>query len=242
MRTKCNISQYLCVSHNQAVSRHIIIIGDFSMVNRFQEIYENNDWGYGSGLGSLEVNTRGYRAFLQHFISEKKITTVIDMGCGDWQFSKLIDWGGVNYQGYDVAPMVVSKNNVEFSKENVSFTLYSGNTAELPAADLLIVKDVLQHLPNQMVLDFLPILKQYKYVILTNCTNPKNANDVNNDIKLGDFRYIDLRIPPFSLDATLVYTMDVNGWKSKIKTMVLGYPSWRKLVLLVDNSINKVRS
>lgn len=207
------------------------------MANRFQDIYEKNAWIYGSGEGSLEVHTRGYRAFLQDFLFQKKIATVVDMGCGDWQFSKLIDWKGINYQGYDVAPIVVSKNNKEFSKENISFSLYSGNAAELPVADLLIVKDVLQHLPNQMVLDFLPNLKKYKYAILTNCISPKDENDVNTDIEIGSFRPLDLRMPPFSLDATLVYSfckVDIN-WKSKIKTMLRG-PSWKKHVLLVDNS------
>lgn len=208
------------------------------MINRFQEIYEKNEWSYGSGPGSLEIHTRGYRAFLQHFLSQNKITSVVDMGCGDWQFSKFIDWKGINYQGYDVSPMVVRRNNDEFTAENISFTLYSGNTAELPAADLLIAKDVLQHLPNQTIFDFLPNLKKYKYALLTNCTNPRDGNNVNQDIELGDFRYLDLRLPPFSLDATLAYSFCKveEGWKSKIMTKLRGYPSWQKLVLLIDNS------
>ena len=208
------------------------------MVSRFEEIYENNEWGHGSGEGSLEIHTRGYRTFLQDFLSQQKITTVVDMGCGDWQFSQLINWDGVTYQGYDVVPAIVTRNNEEFSRSNVSFSLYSGNTAELPAADLLIAKDVLQHLPNQIVLDFLSSLEKYKYAILTNCTNPKNANDVNNDIELGGFRYIDLRMPPFCLNATLVYSFCKveSDSKSKIKSVLWGYPSWKKLVLLVDNS------
>lgn len=30
----------------------IIVAGAFSMINRFQEIYEKNEWGHGSGEGS----------------------------------------------------------------------------------------------------------------------------------------------------------------------------------------------
>ena len=208
------------------------------MINRFQEIYERNEWGHGSGEGSLEVHTRGYRSFLQRFLSQKKISTVVDMGCGDWQFSKFIDWRGINYQGYDVAPIVASKNSNEFAKKNVSFFLYSGNPVNLPAADLIIVKDVLQHLPNKIVFDFFSCLEKYKYALITNCTNPNNENDVNKDIDVGEFRYLDLRKPPFNLEATLEYTFckaDM-GWKSKIKTILGGCPEWRKLVLLVDNS------
>lgn len=204
----------------------------------FQDIYEKNEWGYGSGEGFLEIQTRGYRRFLRHFLLEKKITTVVDMGCGDWQFSQFVDWSGVHYKGYDVAPVVVSTNSQMFSRPNVSFYLYSGNPTELPAADLLIVKDVLQHLPNRMIFDFLPILKQYRYALITNCTNPKNEDDVNHDIDIGGFHYLDLRKPPFNVDAQLVYTFCKNelGLKSKVKALLRGYPSWKKLVLLVKNT------
>lgn len=57
------------------------------MSKRFEEIYATNEWGHGSGEGSLPVHTRGYVAFLQAFLAEKNITSVVDMGCGDWQFS-----------------------------------------------------------------------------------------------------------------------------------------------------------
>jgi hypothetical protein len=140
-----------------------------------------------------------------------------------------------HYKGYDVAPVVVSTDSQRFSRPNVSFYLYSGNPTELPAADLLIVKDVLQHLPNRMIFDFLPILKQYRYALITNCTNPKNEDDVNHDIDIGGFHYLDLRKPPFNVDAQLVYTfckIDL-GLKSKVKALLRGYPSWKKLVLLV---------
>lgn len=208
------------------------------MSNRFQEIYERNEWTHGSGEGSLEIQTRGYRAFLQDFLSKKKIRTVVDMGCGDWQFSKLIDWTGIDYHGFDVAPVVISNNVDQFASDNVSFSHYSGDAGELPPADLLIVKDVLMHLPNQTVSDFLPNLKKYKYALITNCTNPMNASDVNKDIQLGDFRYLDLRLPPFNLDSELVYSFSKveTDWKSKLRSLYRGFPGWKKLTLLVDNS------
>ena len=42
----------------------------------------------------------------------------------------------------------------------------------LPPADLLIVKHVLQHIPNRDVLKFLPQLKKYKHVLLVNSADP----------------------------------------------------------------------
>jgi hypothetical protein len=125
---------------------------------------------------------------------------------------------------------------------NVSFELYSGNPADLPAADLLIAKDVLQHLPNRAILDFLPHLSKYKYGLITNCTNPKRNGPVNSDIPAGDFRYLDLRLPPFNLQAELIYSFDKEEEKitDRLKTLIRGYPKWRKLVLLVDRSRHSV--
>ena len=213
------------------------------MNNRFQEIYESNEWVHGSGEGSLDVHTRGYRAFLQNFLAEKQIRSVVDMGCGDWQFSQLVDWRGIDYRGYDVAPFVIERNSEVHGRDGVAFALYSGDAAELPAADLLIAKDVLQHLPNQAVLGILPHLAKYKYALLTNCTDPKDRDRVNGDIPLGGFRYLDLRLPPFNLEATLVYTFvrQHTDVKSTLKTLLRGHPSWKKHVLLVDNSARALK-
>lgn len=205
--------------------------------NRFAEIYAKNEWLYGSGEGSLATHTKGYRRFLQSFLEQKHISSVADMGCGDWQFSQLINWSGIRYQGYDVVPSVISSNQEKFSKDNISFTLYSGNPAELPTADLLIAKDVLQHLPNQTILDFLPILSKYKYALLTNCINPKGETN-NIDIEAGGFRYLDLRLTPFNLKARQVYSFEKSDLLARFRTIIKGYPTWKKVVLLIDNNGN----
>jgi SAM-dependent methyltransferase len=205
--------------------------------NRFVEIYSNDEWSGGSGEGSFDFQTKGYQGFLQNFISKNNIKSVVDMGCGDWQFSQYIDWSGVRYQGYDVVPSVVTSNANNFSAANISFTLYSGDPNDLPSGDLLIVKDVLQHLSNQSVLDVTNCLFKYKYALLTNCINPKGKT-INEDINTGDFRYLDLRLAPFSLNAVPIYSFKKrdNNLLEKVKTIIRGYSLWEKIVLLVDNT------
>ncbi len=68
----------------------------------FEAIYAENRWVYGSGVGSLPVNTTRYRAFLESFLAMNAIRTVTDFGCGDWQSSRLIDWSNIEYVGFDV--------------------------------------------------------------------------------------------------------------------------------------------
>src|SRR5262245_16863715 len=145
------------------------------MSNQFEQIYETNKWMHGSGEGSLLVHTKGYVAFLQRFLRENGVTSVVDMGCGDWQFSRSIQWGSIRYRGYDVVRSVIERNIAQYSTPNISFHLYSGNPEELPPADLLISKDVLQHLSDDAVAKVLPCLDRFKYSLVTNCVNPLGA-------------------------------------------------------------------
>jgi hypothetical protein len=202
------------------------------MSNRFEQIYATNEWGFGSGEGSLPVHTRGYVDFLQRFLIEKQITSVVDMGCGDWQFSSSIEWRNINYRGYDVVRSVIEENSRRYSAPNISFHLYTGNAAELPPADLLISKDVLQHLSNESVLRVLPSLGRFKYSLLTNCVNPRGKT-VPTDIADGDFRYLDLRLPPFNLAAQEVFSF--NNVMNPIERLFKG-PRWTKRVLLVEGA------
>ena len=201
------------------------------MSSRFEQIYAGNEWGHGSGEGSLPEHNQGYVKFLEDFLVRHAVKTVVEMGCGDWQFSSDIRWGGASYQGFDVVPAVVLANQQRHARDGISFTRYSGDPAELPAADLLIVKDVLQHLNDASVRRTLEYFPRFRQVLATNCVNPRGPT-VHRDIADGDFRYLDLRQPPFSLQATEVYSFEPRG---SLKERLLDRPRWRKKVLLVES-------
>ena len=63
----------------------------------FETIYKYNMWLFGSGSGSLAINNRPYISFLKDFISNNKIKSVVDIGCGDWQISENINWNNIKY-------------------------------------------------------------------------------------------------------------------------------------------------
>jgi hypothetical protein len=42
--------------------------------------------GWGSGLGSLVSSTVTYRYIIESFIRLNDVHSVLDVGCGDWQF------------------------------------------------------------------------------------------------------------------------------------------------------------
>lgn len=199
------------------------------MRQQFEEIYAENKWLYGSGEGSQTHHTKRYAAFLQNFLRENQIRSVVDMGCGDWQFSQFIDWAGIDYQGFDIVSAVVEANQQKFSRPGVRFQLALGDGSDLPSADLLIAKDVLQHWSNDAIREFLPNLTKYRYCLITNCVNP-NGKTSNADIQDGGFRYLDLRLAPFGVEAEELLSFTNNrGFIGSL----LYRPSWRKRVLLV---------
>lgn len=201
------------------------------MKQQFEEIYSQNKWRYGSGKGSLPKHNRGYISFLQNFLRQKRIQSVVDFGCGDWQFSRLINWQGIQYQGYDIVSSVIQANTEAYSTENIRFDLAPEDHSQLPAADLLISKDVIQHWSNIAIERFLPHIKRYKYALITNCVNPHGPT-INTDIADGEFRDLDIRLEPFGLKATEVfYYTDYRAFPFRHFRKA----KWAKRVLLIEN-------
>jgi SAM-dependent methyltransferase len=202
-----------------------------SMKDRFERIYADNEWVYGSGEGSLLANAHRYVDFVERFMADRGVRSVVDFGCGDWQFSRHIRWGEAHYRGYDLVESLIATNRERFASERISFHAYAGDPHELPPADLLLVKDVLQHWPDRAIVDFLPILPRFRWALITNCVNHRGAT-VNTDTDVGGFRFLDLRLPPFKLAATevLAYSHDLGCLRRW-----LNRPRWLKRVLLVEN-------
>lgn len=198
----------------------------------FEHIYEHDMWGNGSGEGSLPVHARPYANFLQRFLRERGIRSVVDFGCGDWQFSRTIDWGQTEYRGYDIVTQVILANRAQYQTERTTFHEIEAPYGDLPRADLLIAKDVLQHWSDRSIFDFLPVLTRFRYALITNCVNPAGPT-ANLPIKDGAFRYLDLRLPPFNLPAREVFSFTNHR---TLADRVFGKPRWRKKVLLIEPS------
>lgn len=169
-------------------------------VEAFRRHYEDEDseWGGHSGGGSAPYWNIDYRAFLEKFMAMNHIRSVVDIGCGDWQFSRYINFSGIRYSGFDVVPSVVERNRERFGSSSVSFDLVPENLAEVPKADLLIMKDVLQHLPNAEIHRHrTELFDRYPRCLLSNSFR-KVQTDVNTEIEYGQFRCLDLNAAPYN--------------------------------------------
>ena len=102
----------------------------------FTDIYARRVWGDGSGGGS-GPQAQPYCDFVSEYLKMPPypigVRTALDIGCGDERVAKRIRWGIFTYIGVDAAQG------------------FDALTDELPAADLVLCKEVMQHLSNEQV-------------------------------------------------------------------------------------------
>jgi len=186
----------------------------------FESIYFNKIWYKGSGSGSLPSNTKSYRNFLEDYIRNNKIKKIIDIGCGNWSFSSLINWFGLEYLGIDVVRSLIGINKKKWSERNIRFQCGDALKMKLPGADLVIIKDVLQHWPNNTIAKFLPGLKKYEHVLIINSIDEIDDMETNGDIRLGQARPVDLSKKPFKQKVEELFVWESwrpgrRTWESK---------------------------
>ena len=177
----------------------------------FTYIYDHNVWNdkSKSGGGSLIRNCYPYVFFLKKFLKEHNITTVLDLGCGDFSYAKFIKWDGIEYIGVDVVKQNAEENTRKYGSSNVRFLQGNIIDMDLPDADLVICKHVLQHIPNKDVFKLLEKLKKYPYCILTD--QIESDSEKNVDIPIGSARPLDLLSPPFNLVADQVFQFKIGS-------------------------------
>ena len=174
--------------------------------SKFTEIYDKDLWnlkGNGWSVGAVQrARWERFTALIQEFMELNSVTSVVEFGCGFWGYARLIDWSGVRYDGYDVVPRLVERNRRRHGKENIHFHLLEPGLA-LPKADLLISKDVLQHLPTEDVHYYLAAFKKlYKHMLIMNDIVPND--NMNGDIPVGGCRSLRFDLPPYNEKLTVV--------------------------------------
>jgi SAM-dependent methyltransferase len=183
----------------------------------FDYIYRTRVWGQGrepfySGAGSDEALAAPYLDALAAFIGEQGIRSVADLGCGDFRIGARIAPMVDRYVGVDAAPSLVSwlqrrhavPGHIEFQGADIS-------RDALPAADLYLARQVLQHLSNTHIIGFLRNLPAAGWLVVTE-HHPLEADltEANLDKRTGHTirtrkgSGVFLDRPPFSL----------GGWRS----------------------------
>ena len=183
----------------------------------FKEIYLNKLWTpkaiklehkFYSGVGSYfsEFVDKYIEEINQFILSLPKKPNVVDLGCGDFVIGSKIRRLCNNYIAIDIFDQLIDYNKKKYKELNVDFRVLDITSDELPSADVCFVRQVLQHLSNQSILQFLEAIKnKYKYLIITEHLPSSNFFKANLDKPTGpDTRLFDksgviLTKPPFNL-------------------------------------------
>jgi hypothetical protein len=187
-------------SHSNDIDLNFYPFVTCNMENIFTTIYENKIWGSNqnnsyngsSGVGSsIEYNKDTYIPFLQKFIIDNNIKTIVDLGCGDFRCGNLIyDELDILYTGYDAYNKVIEHNSAQqlLPKYNFLHLDFCNSKETIINGELCILKDVIQHWNLSTIYKFLDYLiesKKFKYILIINCCYQTQDN---TDIPTGGCR------------------------------------------------------
>ena len=136
---------------------------------KFDNMYKKKIWGGGSGTGSkMTMDNQWYLKKIQDIIKDKDIKTILDVGCGDWEIMKNLSYEGLVYDGIDIVKSVIDDNKT-YESNNIRFYHKNILKEDIENYDLIIIKDVLQHLEDYDIIKIMDkLMKKAKYILCVN--------------------------------------------------------------------------
>lgn len=144
----------------------------------FNEIYEKAFWGKSKdGLASSGEGSHNPKLILpyiksvKNFLLDRNFSTIVDLGCGDFNIGKNFVNYVKRYVACDVSDIILKRNIKRYSSyNNLEFKKIDLGIDMLPEGDICILRQVLQHISNQDIINFcnkINLYNPYKCLILT---------------------------------------------------------------------------
>ena len=138
------------------------------------QIYDMNLWGgdefdFYSGAGSHDpkIINPYLNVLIGFFESHNTPLLVCDLGCGDFNIGKHLTKYSKKYMAIDIVENLIDRNKKLYKDHNLEFQCLDIIEDELPPADCIILRQVLQHLSNKDIEKVIEKIAVYKYIILT---------------------------------------------------------------------------
>lgn len=156
----------------------------------FNEIYfdhnPNMDWrpnNPASGEGSSVAVTAALRGALTTWFDQYNVTSVIDAACGDFSWMRLLigemSSRGIFYVGGDIADVLIGRlqNEFAYAQPFIRFVPMDIVQNALWPVDLIVLRDVLFHLPQADVITVLENVANSGAKYLVSTSYPAGTND-----------------------------------------------------------------
>ncbi|MBO6606326.1 class I SAM-dependent methyltransferase [Psychroserpens sp.] len=199
------------------------------------QIYEKGLWGrnasgFYSGEGSHHPDLVDpyVKVVTEFFQSLDKPPVVVDLGCGDFNVGKQLLPFAKQYIAVDIVEELIAYNKAQFQADHLEFHCLDIATDDLPIGDVVIMRQVMQHLSNKEIQQILPKLKHFKYIILTEHI-PEGDFTPNLDIisgqgtRLKQGSGVDVLEEPFSYKfkrSTEIFRVRLSKAKGVITTVL----------------------
>lgn len=185
---------------NRHITDNIIWAEDESLKEIFDRIYEKNLWQSSetvSGKGSELIFAQNLLLYLPVLLKKYNVKTVVDAPCGDYNWILHLDYRFEKYTGIDIVQKLIEKNK-KYENERVKFFAGDILTYNIPSSDLIFCRDCFIHLTFKQIFKALENFKKSGagFIMLTSYDNCRNE-----DVLAGQFRKINLLLPPFNFPA-----------------------------------------
>jgi hypothetical protein len=154
-----------------------------------------------SGSGSDLVQTAALREALPCLLKELNAGTLLDAPCGDFHWMRQTPLGIDKYIGVDILPELVNENQRAYGSPHIQFLRINIIKDPLPRVDVILCRDCLVHLTSKDVFDVLHnfVRSRSSYLLTTTfCEHEQSP-----DILRGEWRPLNLELPPFDLGKPL---------------------------------------
>jgi hypothetical protein len=194
---------YGCFRPGYTPARYQRMLREPTPQARFARIYREGLWLNSlnpaesrSGSGSTVSSTEVFRVGLEQFLATYPGRVLFDAPCGDFNYMQHVKLPkGWSYIGGDIVPELVESNREKYPGNR--FIPFDITQDTFPDCDLWLCRDCLFHLSfediKKALLNF--TRSSAKHALITSHLNVAG----NADVITGDFRQLDLALPPFSL-------------------------------------------
>jgi len=154
----------------------------------FSRIYASGLWGRGegsSGRGSSDAQiVDPYVDVVTKWAARNDGDQLcaVDLGCGNFCVGARIFPLFEKYIALDIVPDLIKSHSENPAYQSVDFQCVDAITEPVPEGDVIFVRQVMQHLSNDQILQILPKIKKFKNAIITeHLPSPSKFRSKNQD-------------------------------------------------------------
>ncbi len=192
------------IRHRLKALARSVITPRKQMQSTFTPFYTENRWGDAesvSGPGSNLERTNKLRRELPALLEEIGARTLLDAPCGDYNWIKETALGVEQYIGVDIIPDLIDRNQSRYADAQTRFIRLDLTRDKLPRVDVILCRDCLIHFSYRHIAAAIKNFKRSRSTYLLTNTYPGWRE--NQNIRTGDFRHLNLLLPPFNFPAPL---------------------------------------